>query len=91
MSAYLIRTSHISPPENGFLWENQALWQETSDSVTVGELHDSSLVKDEERSHLNAYVLNNLEELKTISFLEVNNVCDRGPDILAALRQRVGL
>lgn len=78
------------PPANGQLYTLQCLWQESDESVVIGELHDSSLLGDEERSGLNAALTQRIRSgaLNTsrIGIVEVNNVCHGGLDLLAALR-----
>lgn len=76
---------------NGHLWQLQALWQETTASVVIGTVHGSSLLKDETKSGLNEAILAEVRSgnFKHINFLELNNVCDHGPGIFQALRQRV--
>ena len=77
------------PPADGLLWQMQALWQEAADSVVIGTLKGSSLLKDEVESGLNGllaeWMLNG--SWPTANFLEVNNVCDQGPALLAAIRK----
>lgn len=87
---YLDRTSVGGPPAAGGLWQMQALWQETKDSVEIGVLEVSSLLLDESKSGLNAQVTRAVAagRWKDINLLEVNNVCDGGPELLAALRAR---
>lgn len=76
----------------GLLWSMQALWQETDQSVVLGTLHRSSLLEDEARSGLNARVAAEVDAGRwdAVNLLEVNSVCDGGPEILAALRRRFG-
>jgi len=90
MLTYLEGVSNATVPTNGRLYELQALWQETTESVIIGELHGSSLMLDEAWSGLNQklaiWVRSN--RLPHISMLEVNNVCDGGNDLLAAIAER---
>jgi len=76
------------PPAAGQLAELQALWQETPSSVEIGIAHLSSLLKDEEQSGLNALLVQQISSgaFQHIGLFEVNNACDHGPDLLAALR-----
>ena len=59
-------------------------------SVAVGELHGSTLLDDESRSGLNMMVtdLISKKEIDTsrLNMIEVNNVCNNGLELLAALR-----
>ena len=70
----------------------QALWQEGANSVVIGTLRNSSLVKDEHESGLNALLVEQVKAGrwgKNISIIEINNVCDAdgsGNQLLAALR-----
>ena len=67
----------------------QALWEETAESVVLGTLKRSSLLADEVRSSLNAKLAAAVGAGRwgKINLLEVNNVCDGGPELLAALRK----
>ena len=69
----------------------QAIWQETAASVVLGTLHRSSLVLDEQRSGLNARLAAAIDagEWSRVGLLEVNDVCDNGTEISAALRRRL--
>lgn len=75
-------------PPNGNLQELQALWQESTASVTIGIAHLSSLLIDEQKSGLNAMMAQKIKDgaFEHISLFEVNNVCDQGPQMLEALR-----
>ena len=66
----------------------QALWQEDADSVVVSGLHGATLLSEESRSGLNALVAARILETPGAPYglVEVNNVCDSGPALLAALR-----
>ena len=68
----------------------QALWQESTDSVVIGTLRGSSLLEDEAKSTLNALITSKIQQgaWPNLTFIEVNNVCDGGRDLLAALRNR---
>lgn len=68
----------------------QALWQEGTESVVIGTLRGSSLVIDEVKSGLNALIAGEVRKGRwaNLNFLEVNDVCDGGPELLAALRAR---
>ena len=57
--------------------------------MVVSELHGSTLLSDESKSQLNTEVaarISNGAWTGTLNFVEVNNVCDGGPALLAALR-----
>jgi len=70
----------------------QALWEESTDSVVVGELHGSTLLDDERRSGLNGLlaerVTSGVWDVSRINMVEVNNVCDGGNALLSALRAK---
>ncbi|KAK3252162.1 hypothetical protein CYMTET_38529 [Cymbomonas tetramitiformis] len=91
MMAYLQKVADEGPPADGRLYTYQALWQEDASSVVLGILHGSSLLEDEERSGLNSLVTAQVlrGSYPSINFMEVNNVCDGGLDLLAALRSRL--
>jgi hypothetical protein len=76
------------PPSDGYLYQMQALWQESDQSVVLGELHLSSLLRDERRSRLNEQLVAAVKAKRwaNINFLEVNNVCDVGLELFAALK-----
>jgi len=68
----------------------QAIWQESTDAIVIGTLRESSLLKDETNSGLNAMLTASITAKRwqsNISFLEVNNVCDGGIDLLAAIKK----
>ena len=53
-----------------------------------GELHDSSLILDEVKSNLNGLLISAVKQktFKHLNFVEVNNICDKGAELLEALR-----
>lgn len=73
---------------NGHLQEIQSIWQESVPSVVIGVAHLSSLLNDEKKSGLNALMAEKIKAgvFEHISYFEVNNVCDNGPQLLDALR-----
>ena len=87
---YLDNVSAAGPPADGRLYSHQALWQETDASVVIGVLHGSSLLEDERRSGLNALLSQRVADgsfdARRANLVEVNNVCDGGAALLAALR-----
>ncbi len=66
----------------------QGHWQYSTTSVAAGLLKESSILLDESRSGINALQVQNLtrRDFKYLNLLEVDNVCDQGPQLLAALR-----
>lgn len=69
--------------------QSQALWQESTDSVVIGTLRNSSLLADEEYSQLNTLLAQQVRTRRWphLNFLEVNNVCDGGGDLWNALQE----
>ncbi|CAJ1329344.1 unnamed protein product [Effrenium voratum] len=65
---YLVNVSSTDPKDS--FVELQALWQETPKSVAIGVAHFSSLIKDEEKSGLNAMMVEKIKEgvFKHINF-----------------------
>jgi len=90
MKSYINKTTSAGPPSDGRLYTVQCLWQESASSVTVGELHGSTLLDDETRSGLNDMVndmvLKKEIEVNKLNMVEVNNICDGGTQLLATLR-----
>ena len=84
-----------SGPQAGLLYTLQMIWQESDESVVIGELHGSSLLKDEEWSKINqqvaARLTNGQIDSSRLNFVEINNVCDHGLTVLQALRQSRGI
>eukprot|EP01046_Picozoa_sp_COSAG06_P117883 COSAG06_NODE_64993_length_258_cov_0.641509_1_plen_86_part_11 len=72
---------------NSSFWQAQAIWQEGADSVVIGTLRNSSLLKDEAESQLNSELAKQVRAGRwpQLNFLEVNNVCDGGPQLLQAI------
>ena len=66
----------------------QAHWQSTAGSITIGTLHNSSLLLDEQRSGMNQWTATSIREgrFKHLNIVEVDNVCDGGLDILDAIK-----
>ena len=49
----------------------------------------STLLKDEADSEVNKKLVTFVDQLEFINILELDNVCDHGNEILAALRKRL--
>jgi len=84
-------TSASVPADNGELWMIQAHWQTDKQSIELGVLHKSSVVKDTALSQVNqltAHRLSNTTYFKYMNLLEVDDVCNGGLQLLAALRGR---
>ena len=90
MWSYVDNTTASGPPIDGRMWTLQTLWEETAASVAIGELHGSTLLDDEKRSSLNALVTARIKsgdiDASRINFIEVNNVCDGGNELLDTIR-----
>lgn len=56
--------------------------------VIVGTLEGSSLLLDESRSQLNKLITSKIKAnaWEHVSFVEINNVCDGGPELWQALK-----
>lgn len=89
MMTYLDKVS-AGGLSNTYFTQFQALWQEGTDSVVIGTLRDSSLLQDEQKSGINYLNAKYIAEgrWKNISLFEVNNVCDGGPQLMAALQKQ---
>ena len=88
MLSYLDAVAARPLPPTAFT-QSQALWQESSDSVVIGTLRNSSLLLDEARSGLNALLARQVRarRWRHLNLLEVNNVCDGGPELWAAIQE----
>ena len=60
MNTYLNTTAASAPPATGGLWMMQGIWQESAETVAIGEVHGSTLLEDESRSQLNAIITANV-------------------------------
>lgn len=88
MTTYMEKVSQAGPSQGSVpMYQIQALWEESVASVVIGELHLSSLIEDEAKSKLNALTASyvNADRFPNLNYIEVNNVCDGGPELLAAL------
>jgi hypothetical protein len=88
MNTYLNTTAASAPPATGGLWMMQGIWQESAETVAIGELHGSTLLEDESRSQLNAIITANVAKgvYPHANLVLVNNVCDGGAALNAALQ-----
>jgi len=68
----------------------QAHWQYSTSAIAQGVLHGSCILEDEASAEVNKKVADKIRagEFPYVNMLEVDNVCDGGPDLLAALRER---
>jgi len=91
LTSYLNSTASplATPADN--LWMLQAHWQSTAVSVPLGDLHRSSVLQDERRAGVNLWLAQMLRAralpYKTLSLVELDNVCDNGLEVLAALQE----
>ncbi|KAF4667802.1 hypothetical protein FOL47_003391 [Perkinsus chesapeaki] len=65
-----------------------AHWQYSVESAFRMTLKGSNILEDAERSEVNKRLVDFIPQLKYINFLQVDNVCYYGPQLLAALRAR---
>eukprot|EP01039_Chlorochromonas_danica_P003989 gene3989-4364_t len=89
MQNYLHDTTASDPTSQSVnLWMTQGHWQSSVLSVGLGALHRSTLLLDEERSQINAFLAQAIRNgsYPYMNILEVDNVCDGGNDLLAALQ-----
>jgi len=84
----LSNTAEAPHASDGKLWMLQAHWQYDKNSIEQGVLHGSCILGDENKAGVNSKLVTKIRnrELKHINLLEVDNVCDHGLDLLAALR-----
>lgn len=75
---------------DGQLWMAQGHWQYSASSVTAGTLRGSSILADEAKANVNAMLTAAVTagQFPFLNLLEVDNVCDHGLELLAALRAR---
>ena len=90
LQTYMLQTTTQDPTtKESLLWMAQAHWQSTAGSVTLGTLHKSSLVEDEKRSQINAFIEQQIRKgsYPSLNFLELDEVCDRGIEIYQAIQE----
>jgi hypothetical protein len=65
----------------------QAHWQSTALSITLGTLHNSSLLLDEERSNINGWMAQQVTDkvYPHLNIVEVDHVCDHGLELYNSL------
>jgi len=92
LTTYLNSTASplATPADN--LWMLQAHWQSTKVSVPLGDLHLSSVLKDESKAGVNLWLAQTLRAralpYETLNLVELDNVCDNGLEVLAALQEQ---
>jgi hypothetical protein len=69
------------------LWMTQLHWQTTAASIAYGTLHGGSILLDEERGGVNAWVAEALRGglFKSLALIELDSVCHGGPEVYSAL------
>jgi hypothetical protein len=90
LSTHLQSVTSVDPTTSyaQHMWMAQAHWQSTAESVSLGTLHESSLVLDVTRSHINQWLETAVSQraFTHLNFLEVDDVCDNGNNLYKALR-----
>jgi len=82
--------SSSSSSSSSPLFMAQAHWQSSTESVPLGILHESSVLLDESRSDVNAWLAQAIGDnsFAYLNLVEVDNVCNNGPAIAKALQIR---
>lgn len=91
---YMEKTCNTEEPphaDDGKLWTAQAHWQYDPSSISQGEMHHSCITADESAAGVNQQLAARIRSgsFKHLNFVEVDNVCDSGPELLQALRAHV--
>lgn len=89
---YMDEVSAGGAPSGGLGFQMQALWQESAASVVIGTLRGSSLVRDENESELNFKLAAAVRAGRwpVVNYLEINDACNGGADLRAALQEQFG-
>ncbi len=92
LDAYLNKTSASNLHVLFSLSLLQAHWQSNAQSISLGVLRGSSILKQVEGSKVNHHVASKIaaETFPHINLLEVDHVCDGGLEIYEALQNRQG-
>ena len=89
--AYLNNTAGQASTAVDNLWMLQSHWQSDAVSIPLGDLHRSSVLLDESRAGVNKWLAGKIRAralpFETLSIVELDNVCDGGNDVLAALKE----
>lgn len=90
LNAYLDKTSASNRHVTASLSMLQAHWQSNAETISLGVLRGSSILKQVEGSRVNDRVADEIraKRFPHINLLEVDNVCDGGLKILKALQDR---
>lgn len=91
MITYAINTTDINRNHGAKYtpWMLQTHWQSTAASITSGTLHKSSILLDEEKSKMNNWVSESINNnlFPTLNIVEVDNICDNGINIYHAIQK----
>jgi hypothetical protein len=89
----MLAVTSVDPTTNGSaaysnLWMAQGHWQSTAVSISLGTLHNSSVLLDESRSGANEWILESIYQRKFdyLNLLELDNVCNHGLEIYQAIQ-----
>lgn len=95
-SNYMSAVTSVDPTTNSSgsaaysnnLWMAQGHWQSTAVSISLGTLHNSSVLLDESRSGVNEWVRESIYQRKFdyLNLLELDNVCNHGLEIYQAIQ-----
>uniref|UniRef100_A0A0G4HZH1 Phosphatidylinositol-specific phospholipase C X domain-containing protein n=1 Tax=Chromera velia CCMP2878 TaxID=1169474 RepID=A0A0G4HZH1_9ALVE len=89
----------FNSPVGGGLWMLQGHWQYSAESIIIGTLHDSSVLEDQRRSSVNAWVSERVEEWDEmirresggarggLNWVELDDVCRDGGKVREALHR----
>jgi hypothetical protein len=91
LKTYAKESTQNLPVTDGRLWMMQGHWQSTAETVILGTLHFSSLLRDESRSGVNLWLSETVGDFnffKNLNLVEVDNICDYGLEIRDALLKR---
>ena len=91
LEAYMDKLSAVvNPATNPFLRMLQAHWQSSTESVPLGLAHGSSVLKDEQKAGVNIWLAEQIKAkrfVEGLNLIELDNVCDNGPAVFAAMQQ----
>jgi len=86
---YMASTTEEPHEGESLLWKTQAHWQTSTLSIAKGEAMGSCIVWDESHSNLNKRVADRIRagHFRHFNILQVDNVCNHGPELFVALRE----
>lgn len=87
LSDYMTSVTSSIPDDPNTLWMAQAHWQQSALTISLGTLHNSSIVHDELQSGVNKWLAEKIDEkaFSNLNMIEVDNVCDGGIDVYNVL------